>query len=197
MPRRTPVRSAGARVHVKAGFVLAGLEYLRERLGSQGLDGLIGRLHPASRQLFQGVLMPMTWLPVTALLDVLRTFEEHQGEAWGAASQHFGWEVADRELPTTHRVLLTNATPVTAMARISMLWRAYFDTGRIHVTPMSEGRWHLHLAGGHEGSLQVHAMAGFYQRLLERSGARDVRSEVIEAQEESPEERGVIALSWR
>ncbi len=197
MPRRTPVHSGDSQVHVKAGFVLAGMDHLRDRLGEDALQALIDKLHPSSQQLLRGVLMPMTWLPVSALLDVLRTLEQDDDDEWGEQSQRFGWEVADRELPTTHRVLLTNATPGTAMARISMLWRAYFDTGRIHVTPIGDGQWHLQLVGGREGSLQVHAMAGFYQRLMERSGAREVSTRVIDAPEDSPEERGVIALHWR
>ena len=92
---------------------------------------------------------------------------------------------------------METATPTTAVERIPPLVRTYHAAGRAEVERASAGGFKVTMQDVLPDTL-THAMAlsGFWQRLLELTGGRDVRSSVIACRERG-DDATVTVLRWR
>jgi len=194
LPRRAP--TGPATPSVKGGFLIAALESLRHRYGEARIKRALATIPKASAEILQSVLLPVTWVPLPHFHALLDAAERELGTGDGFESHWIGKSVAERELPTTHRVLLKSATPANAVTRVPQLWRAYFNHGSAWVEPKAAGDVMVHVEDGGESFFQLQAAAGFYQRLLERTGAHDVEASV-ESSRAQGDDGSRLSLRWR
>lgn len=185
-----PAAGGGEPSRVKGALVSAALDALRP-----DLDRVLARLDRELAEELRRVILPMTWLPLAAYVELLRAAERELG-ADGALAIRVGRATADRELTSTHRLFMQGATPSVAVERIPLFFRAYHAPGRAVLEHGAAGT-KIEIEGLYPDTL-VHALAmsGFYQRLLELTGARDVRANVLTCRERG-DEATVTSLRWR
>jgi hypothetical protein len=181
---------------VKASLVLAALESLRQR-GRGTAETVLARMDAQSSERVAAVILPMAWVSLSDYVELLRAAERELGQGDVSIAIQIGQATADRELTSTHRLFMQTATPTMAVERIPQLFRTYHASGRVVVQPATAGGYRVETSELVPDAL-VHAMAmsGFYQRLLELAGGRDVRASVVGCKERGDPETAIV-LRWR
>jgi hypothetical protein len=187
----TPTSRGGEPTRVKGSLVSAAVD----ALGPVDLERVLARLEAELAEQLRRVILPMTWLPLSAYVELLRAAERELA-ADSSLAVRIGKATADRELTTTHRLFMQSATPATAVERIPVLFRAYHAPGRALIDRGQSGT-KVEMEGlSPDTFVHALAMSGFYHRMLELSGGRDVRTSVVACRERG-DEATVIALRWR
>jgi serine/threonine-protein kinase len=193
-PHVTPARSEP---EVKGSLVISALDYLESAHGSAPVDALRAQLDHDAKQCLAGVLLPTAWLPLALYDQVLRAAERVVGGGEGTVAQAIGRATAERELSTIYRSFVLNASPAAAAERIPQLYRTFHAHGHARVTTRSGGLVRVEIdAGAPESLVYAWAMAGFFHRMLELSGARDVRPSVVSCRGHG-NEKTTLMLRWR
>lgn len=192
MPSRDG-KPARDEVSIKGSLVVALLDHLETELGSAGAAQVQASLEPALRQKLEGVILPMAWLPL-GLFDAMLLGADRETEP--ARSLAAGRAAAERELSTTHRLFLQTATPASVLERLPHLHRVYFSRGEARVAT-SPGLSRVELEGlGTETPQLVAWLSGFWQRMLEMAGAREVKIAGTTCRARG-DERSSVSLRWR
>ncbi|HJL18512.1 MAG TPA: hypothetical protein RMH99_22825, partial [Sandaracinaceae bacterium LLY-WYZ-13_1] len=180
---------------VKAALLLGALDHLRR--DETQLARVLERLEPEVAHRVATVMLPMAWIELADYVELLRAAERELGTGDGAMALRIGRATAERELTTTHRLFMQTATPQMAVERIPQLFRTYHSSGRCVVQRGAAGGYRFELRALVPDTLpHAMALAGFYQRLLEMAGGRDVRGSVVSCRERGDEVTAVV-LRWR
>ena len=183
--------------HVKGTLLLAAIEHLEQTHGREVLEKVVSGLPPEVRSRLRGVVLPVAWFPLETYERLLESAEGVLGEGDGAAALEIGAATAGRDLPTTHRLFMQSATPAMALSRIPQLWRTYHSRGEVEITQVPAGGWRLEIRDlSPDTYLHAMAMCGFYQKLLELAGARDVRVALLSSRGRG-DDRTITSLRWR
>jgi serine/threonine-protein kinase len=189
-------RRALAEANVKGAIVVGALEHVDAAHGPRTGSLVLVRLDPAHRSKLEGVILPMAWLPLSVLEQLVRVTDEVAGRGDGMTVEAIGRACADRELPTTHRMFMQSATPTAAVERVPQLYRSYFSRGDARLLSSGPNAARLGFEGtGLDSPVLTPWTGGFLARLLELSGARDVR--VTPGRGEKGDEKGTFAVRWR
>ena len=184
-----PDRPSG-RARVKAGFVLGAIAHLTETYGEDTLQRALREAPLEVRRGLQGVLLPVTWVPLNFLHELLDGVHREFG---AEAVAQLGAGVADRELQRTHKLLMRSATPQNAPDRIAQLWCAYFEAGDVQVD-YSDEKATVRILNADDTPLHLRAAAAFFVRMMEQVGAHEVRSTSLHR---TPIDGSTIQLTWR
>ncbi|MFW5876790.1 MAG: protein kinase domain-containing protein [Myxococcota bacterium] len=192
-----PPKTAPEAIRVKGSLLAHAIEHVRQEHGPDTYQRLLADLPADVRTLAEGVILPIAWLPLEHYEGFLREADRLLGPGDGRVAIAIGEATAEVELTNTHGPFLANATPMLAVQRIPQLYRAYHSAGRVEVQPGTSNGWQISMDGlPPEAHLHPLAMSGFYRRLLELTGARDVRASVV-----SSRRRGaapaIATLRWR
>jgi hypothetical protein len=178
-----PTRIAREDGACKGSLVLGLLDHFEEAHGAAAARAWIARLTPETRGKVEGVILPMAWLPLSVLEELVQGLASDGDPARVSVS---GRAVAAREMTTTHRLFSQTASPASALERLPHLHRVYFACGDLKVvTTLSGARIELDGTPPESGAL-----------VLTRAGARDVQVAATTARGRG-DERSSIALRWR
>ncbi|MFO0685545.1 MAG: DUF2378 family protein [Sandaracinus sp.] len=181
---------------VKGALVVGAREHVEAAYGPRIAALLDGRLDPDVRAKTEGVILPMAWMPVAALEAIVKLTDEIAGRGDGVVAEAAGRACAERELPTTHRLFMQSATPPSAIERFPQLYRSYFSRGELRAVMTGATSARVSLEGT---SLEPPILAawtgGFASRMLELTGAREVR--VVMGRSERGDEKSSFTLRWR
>ena len=182
---------------VKGSLIAAALEHLERQHGPEMLERITEDLEPGIRATMRGMILPVAWLPLTLYDALLVAAERALGSGSGMVASELGAATASRDMPTAHRSFMQSATPMTAVDRIPQIWKLYHSTGEVKIEEGGTGMWRIEVLGVSPDSyLHTMAMAGFYQRLLELTGAREPRASVVQSRSRG-DDRTITALRWR
>jgi hypothetical protein len=198
---RAPREDAGGprEVSVKGALVVALLDHLELELGSSALATALGTVDVALRRKLEGVILPMAWLPLALFDALLVAVDRDRAETSMCAAA--GRAAAERELSTTHRLFLQTATPASVLDRLPHLHRIYFSRGEARVgapspPPTSQGT-RIEVDGlAPESTALLAWLGGFWQRMLELAGARDVKV-VATTVRGRGDDKSSVTLRWR
>jgi serine/threonine-protein kinase len=182
---------------VKGSLLLTTLDHLEQAHGREAHQRILSRIPPAHRARLSGVVMPVAWFPLEVFDDLLTAAEREIGNGDGAVASAIGAAVAERELPTTHRLFMQRVNPKLAVERIPQLLCAYHDGPTATITRPLEHSARVELVDLSPDTL-LHAMClcGFYQRLVALAGGLDVRTALLSSRGRG-DERTVISLRWK
>jgi hypothetical protein len=179
---------------VKGALVVTLLDHLESELGSAESAQMLASIEPSQRQKLEGVILPIAWLPLSLFESLLSAMDRDQSDPVRATSS--GRAAAERELSTTHRLFLQTATPATVLDRLPHLHRVYFSRGEARVAALPKGT-RVEIDGlGAEGTALIGWLSGFWQRMLELAGARDVKVLATTSRARG-DERSSVTLRWR
>ncbi|MBN8616371.1 MAG: hypothetical protein J0L92_37645, partial [Deltaproteobacteria bacterium] len=192
--RESAPRPTRDEVAVKGALVVALLDHLETELGSAESAHTLASIEPSQRQKLEGVILPMAWLPLSLFESLLSAMDRDHPDPLRAIAS--GRAAAERELSTTHRLFLQTATPTTVLDRLPHLHRVYFSRGEARVAPVANGT-RVEVEGlGVESAALLGWLSGFWQRMLELAGARDVKV-VATTSRARGDERSSVTLRWR
>ena len=130
-------------------------------------------------KLLEGVMRPQTLTPIAVFEELVDTCEKLFGNNLIELPRAIGRTIASRELPASLRSAMAGATVSTVVARLPLAWTALYDVGFISVAP-ADSACVLEVRGASIRS-QSHALllTGLVARLVESSGAKDVRAYIV------------------
>lgn len=180
---------------MKASLLLSATEHLKRRDG--GLEAVLQRLREDVAQRLTTVMLPMAWIDLADYAELLRAAERELGTGEGTLSIQIGQATADHELSRSHRSFMRSATPRVAVERIPQLFRTYHSNGTVRVDRATAGGYRVETTELDPDTLpHALALSGFYQRLIELAGGRDVRASVVSCRERG-DDATVTVLRWR
>lgn len=103
------------------------------------------------------------------------------------------------ELKAAHPDLMVDNDPRETFMRFQILRQALFDFPAVKITTIRDGKAILEIQYGMSGEAEeaaVHQSLGFLERLLEVSGAREAKAEILEGTWEGFPST-TIAVSWK
>ena len=182
---------------VRGTLVMAALDHLKSTYGERELERMKKRMPMETADRLSGVILPVAWLPQEMFDDLVLAAEAEFGTGNGDVARAIGRAYATRDVPTTYRLLLLGATPTMTVQRFPALWQASHDTGSLVLSPLEGGGFAIEIRDFvADAFLHVDAMAGFFARVVEFAGARDVRSDVVAARGRTSD-RTTIHIRWR
>jgi len=166
--------------HVKGSLVLAAMQCLEETRGVAALERALALLDLKTRQRLSGMILPVTWISLVDYDALLDAMERAHGSGNGAIAFGTGAATAEKDLRSTHKAVMESLSPVAALERLPQIWRAYHSDGDVTVEQSGTGAWRIDVGNlEHDTFLHAMAMSGFIKRMLELSGARDVRCTLL------------------
>jgi hypothetical protein len=138
---------------------------------------LLAESSRADAALLTSQLLVSSWYGVGVWNRALRIYFAKCSDAAGEVRRYADY-VAERDLSTVLKLVLSIATPEIIVSRTSMFWRRYFDVGSLAPTKIGPQHWSLTIVGPKgedEGPAAICCGGGvssWVEHALRRSGAR-------------------------
>jgi hypothetical protein len=144
--------------------------------GERAWDELLEALPGSDAKALRRPLLVSSWYDVGLWNRVLRLHLETAPDP-AIEMRRYARYVAERDLNTVLKLVLSIATPDIIVSRTSMFWSRYFDTGTLTPTHVGPRRWVLAIAGPKaedEGPAAVtcgDGVSGWVEHALRLAGA--------------------------
>lgn len=158
------------------GLVIIGIkDFIREHHSPDGLQQLLSRLTPDEQQVIGPSLMTLTMVPATILCRLFNGIRELFGHGSGDYFGRILAFVAEQNLNTFMRLFIKIGTPAFVANGAPMVWKHYFNVGRLIKTTAGD-QFVEYLAEGGEayGEALCVGILGWGRRAIEMSGGRKV-----------------------
>lgn len=109
------------------------LAFLHERGGADDVERVLAELTPEDREIAVHASQAGEWLDCDRWWRLLTTADRVLGCGDLQLVREIGAFDAKRNLSGVYRVFLSFLTPDFIMSRASLIWKQYYDTGRIEV----------------------------------------------------------------
>lgn len=156
---------------------LAALELIKQRIGSEGLEKLKARLSEEDRKLIFGKpILAISWLDYAAYIRMMIAADQMIGIGNLAFLAEAARTEAQQNLKGMYRFLLSITSTQTALAKIPIIWKQYFDTGTITVERSGKGFVDIQITDWPDIPLHHEIPQGAYmEAAAEISGGRNPR----------------------
>ncbi|MDP3939123.1 MAG: hypothetical protein Q8R92_13445 [Deltaproteobacteria bacterium] len=153
------------------------VDFVRDRFGANAWLEILGDLKPATREVFTGSLLASCWYPYDAYAEVLDLIVRRHLGGRPEAARDIGANDLEQSLNTVYRFLYRAGSPAFIIRMSSLLWRSYFNVGRMVVVDSGAEHARVRIEEFMPPSKAVcWDIFGSMCRGLELSGARDVEA---------------------
>lgn len=163
------------------GTLLVNLRaFVNAQHGPEAWNRLVAGAGADDARLLSSQLLVSSWYSVGAWNRVLARWLSKSPNP-SADMQNYARYVADRDLNTVMKLVLSIATPDLIVARTSMFWSRYFDSGVLTPTELAPRRWTLSITGpmaedeGPAGVTCGDGVTGWVEHALRLAGAETPR----------------------
>jgi len=171
-------------------------DYVRMIRSRKGVDWS-AHLEPGDERFLDLTIVPEQWYPMetferlgNAILHEIAGSNLEAVRMWG----RFSVDDLARENPT----LVAGDDPIETLHRFRVLRSTYFDFEALQVQSLSEGRAEIVIDYGMGDTAEEaasHQTVGFFERLLQMSGANDPQGEFV-SRRWAGGDRTLLVLTW-
>jgi hypothetical protein len=115
---------------------LSTFAFIEHRFGLAGREAVLRRMPEGDREMFSGIMLPITWYPLAPFGRLLRVMDGELGKGDFSLIAERGQWTATRDLHTLRRAILKFVTIPWVVAKGASLWPQFHDTGRWEVRQM-------------------------------------------------------------
>jgi hypothetical protein len=156
------------------GFINVSM-FARERFGERGYAEVLSSLSDEDREALASVIS-VGWYDLALYARLIRALDRVRGKDDLSLLSDLGRYEAEHDFTTIHRVFLRFANPDYVVEKAFELWRRFHDTGTWIIVRESERRMLGTLEEwGVVDEALCKELTAYLQRLLELTGAKDVR----------------------
>ena len=152
-------------------------DFVRSRFGEEGWLTVYGDLKPQSREVFSRPLLASAWYPYFAYAELLDIIVQRFFGGNIERAREVGAHDLEKSLNTVYRMLYKAGSPAFLIRMSSLLWRSYFNVGRMVVEDSGRGFARVRIEGF---TPPLEAICwdifGGMCRGLELSGASDIKA---------------------
>ncbi len=156
-------------------------DFVRSRFGEEAWLAIYGDLKPQSREVFSRPLLASAWYPYFAYAEFLDIVVQKFFGGSIKRAREVGAHDLEKSLNTVHRMLYKAGSPAFLIRMSSLLWRSYFNVGRMVVEESGRGFARVRIE---EFTPPLEAVCwdifGGMCRSLELSGASDIAASHVE-----------------
>lgn len=156
---------------VKGAAVQAIRDYVVGLHGEDGLQRVLDRLPPDAATTFARSL-PISWVPTQEVEQFYRAASDVFQVDLEAISREFGRANAEKDVPSYFKFILSKATPAMVFSAMPMMWRSYYDTGRLSVDT-GDKKVTATLCEFEDAGPFCWDTCGYAERLLELTGVKN------------------------
>jgi len=114
--------------------------------GQEAWDSALAASGSREQEMFGGIILASSWLPVAAWNTIVHGFFEQQYSDPNEGMSLFCAHLGESELTTLVRLVLKIGSPEFMLKRTGFLWKRYFDSGSFAAEQEAPGQWRLWLA---------------------------------------------------
>lgn len=153
-------------------------------------------LTDADKEIISSRILPSAWYPFDtfqncfqAVVKILAGNDMEKVRQWGRL---YGENI----ITSVYKAMIKEDKPMETLEKYGTYIRSFFDFGEIKVEPVTDRKATVILTGfGNDFPSQYYMMAGWIERSLELSGARDIKSEFVSKSWEGAEDTR-LNLEW-
>ncbi len=112
---------------------LSTFAFIEHRFGVEAKRAVMERLIPEDKELFSGIVLPITWYPLASFGRLLRIMDGQLGKGDFSLIAERGEWTATRDLHTLRKAVLKFVTIPWIIQKGASLWPQFHDTGRWEV----------------------------------------------------------------
>jgi hypothetical protein len=170
-----PFATGSSPFHMK-GNAYRNAKLFHERVVPGGIAAVAAALETeALKEFYQQRFLASTWYDALPILIITGTAARLRGQDGALFLSESARQMADSDLGGVYKLLLSIASPETALARMSRVQRQYFDFGDVRLTASGDGFADTYIGGMPALMASYYRVVSteFVHRLLTLSGARD------------------------
>jgi len=133
--------------HFKGAALKGIIEYIRSRWGEEGLQKVIDNMSPDAREWGVRRIMDNEWVPDAHSNEFLVTMDKLFGRGDMALVRKAWKDIAAQNLSGVYRVFAKMSSVESIMKRSDVLWKTYYDTGKIHIIKKGKGHMEAEVVG--------------------------------------------------
>lgn len=166
----------GQQVHIKGTAIKARVDYLRAHFGEEGLARVVEALSPEHRWHLRDDIIISSWYPFALSEEIMSCAERLLGKDDGALCRDVGTASCRFGFETVYKEFATVSDPGKAIAAFSgVLWKNYWDTGRLEARRLDPGYAELELFDFNVPHPTLcNVLHGFYETAMKIWGASHV-----------------------
>jgi hypothetical protein len=115
---------------------LSTFAFIEHRFGLEAREAVLRRLPEADREIFSGIMLPITWYPLAPFGRLLRVMDGELGRGDFSLIVERGEWTATRDIHTLRKAVLKLVTIPWVITKGAGLWPQFHDTGRWEVRQM-------------------------------------------------------------
>jgi uncharacterized protein (TIGR02265 family) len=165
---------------VKGASLLARLDFLTEKGGTELRQRVLERLSEADRKILEGHPLPSSLFPLelNARLDEAIAETLDRGHPI-AVYRALGRASAQKNLHKFHAIFLRGRNPHDLLSGFPAVRATYYSDGKARYERTGDSSGTFHVVGARSHSLpDCESTAGYFERAIELVGGRDARVEL-------------------
>jgi predicted hydrocarbon binding protein len=165
---------------IKAHLLIGAIDYVREGFGQDELQQVIDKLPAEDKILFSKKIVPLTWVEAQIFNRFLETVDMILGKKDYYLCREIGRYQAEKGVNTFYQMFIRAGNTAFVLKRAHSFWRSLHDEGELIIQITGEKSVRARLLNYREaGKAFCTSLIGYFERVLEMSGAKDV--EIFEA----------------
>ena len=165
---------------VKAHLLMLAMDYVREGFGQVELKQVMDKLSPEDKIFISKKIVPLSWVPAPVLSHLMEAVDIVLGKKDFYLCREIGRYQAEKGINSFYQMFIRAGNPSFALKRAPSFWRSLHDEGELVIEITGERSVRarvLHYPDA--GKAFCNSLIGYFERVLEMSGAKDV--EIFEA----------------
>jgi hypothetical protein len=166
-----------AAVEIKGSALISVQRYVHEHFGEDEWRALLAALPPGESRPIEGGILVSAWYPFALFIRILQAAEALLGARVPRLQREMGRASAEYGLTTLYKIFFKVGSPQFIITRAARVWHSYYSSGEMTVRMSEDGHVVMELGGFEEPARELcERLPGFFERTLELSGVRAVRS---------------------
>ena len=162
-------------MNVKGSALRARLRYVEKR-GTAAMQRVMAALRPETRALIEANILPSSWYPFSAFIDLSETIDRTLGNGDHKLCYELGRFACDENLPTLYKIFFRISDPQHIIRRAAAAWRVNYDQGGISVVREDDHLVVLRMEVPAPQRAHCLSVLAWIVRAGELSGAKDVKT---------------------
>lgn len=163
---------------IKGTSLKSALSYIQQTFGDEKLSQVLAALPPPEQAALSKLVLASDWYPFQTYQLLLTAMDRVLGQGDEQICRACGRFDAEYDLNKVYKIFYRLGAPLFIIGNAPLVWRSYYDSGRVEVEKINATRVKLQIREADEYARVVcREMEGWMERTIELSGGRQVKAE--------------------
>ena len=175
--------------NVRGLSLIAAIKYIQQNFEEEGLNRIIEQLEGDDREtVTKDKIKAMSWYPKKTFSNLMKITEKTYGKGDCNICRRIGRFDAEKTFSGLYRAFIEFGNPHSVIRKAPLAWRTLNDTGDLEISKLSDKYVKGKISGVNEPDKCIcYNLSGYFERVLEMSGAKNVEMKEIKCRCEGDE----------